>query len=185
LDPGGADRYGTPLDRPDGTRTPVFNGEPTREQTQQGDLGDCGMVATLGAVAGHRPEAITRCVRETGDGNYEVRLHEAHYSPDAHRWEPTGQQLTLTVTPDLPVEDSTPGKPAFADSASTGVAWPAVLEKAVAGIDQTWGSRRHADWEQRWQTTRESQEHPEVPLPEGYVRLNKGSTPGDRAETRN
>ncbi|GLY78693.1 hypothetical protein [Actinoallomurus iriomotensis] len=74
------DRYDTPLERTDGTRTPLFRGEPTREQTKQGDLGDCGIIATLGAVAGHRPEAIRDCVRETDDGNYEVRLHEARYS---------------------------------------------------------------------------------------------------------
>lgn len=41
------DRYGTPLDRPGGIRTPLFDGEPTREQTQQGRLGDCGVIATL------------------------------------------------------------------------------------------------------------------------------------------
>ncbi|MGI5233541.1 hypothetical protein [Actinoallomurus sp. CA-142502] len=74
------DRYDTPLERTDGTRTPLSRGEPTREQTKQGDLGDCGIIATLGAVAGHRPEAIRDCVRETDDGNYEVRLHEARYS---------------------------------------------------------------------------------------------------------
>ncbi|MFG2089798.1 hypothetical protein [Spirillospora sp. NPDC048824] len=58
------DRYGTPLERRDGTRTPLFDGEPTREQTEQGALGDCGIIATLGAVAEHHPEAIRDCVRE-------------------------------------------------------------------------------------------------------------------------
>lgn len=93
------DRYGAPLERADGTRTPLFKGEPTREQTQQGTLGDCGIISTLGAVAGHSPEAIRDCVRETDDGNYEVSLHEAEYSPSKQCYVPTGRPITLTVTP--------------------------------------------------------------------------------------
>lgn len=113
------DRYGRPLDRPDGTRTPLFNGEPTREQAQQGRLKDCGIISTLGAVAGHHPEAIRNCVSETDDGNYEVRLNEAKFSISRLRYEPTGRTITLTVTPELPVFDNEPGKPAFADSNAT------------------------------------------------------------------
>ncbi|WUS97729.1 hypothetical protein OHA46_14040 [Streptomyces sp. NBC_00708] len=59
-------RYGTPLDGPDGERIPLFDGSPTREQTKQGIIGDCGVISTLGAVAGHLPEAISHCVRENG-----------------------------------------------------------------------------------------------------------------------
>lgn len=123
------DRYSTPLQRAEGSRTSLFEGEPAREQTQQGRLGDCGVIATLGAVAGHRPEAIRDCVRETEGGTYEVRLHEAKYSTSQMRYEPTGRIVTLTVTPELPVYDADPERPAFADSSDTGTAWAPIPKR--------------------------------------------------------
>ncbi|MEU8309392.1 C2 family cysteine protease [Actinomadura sp. NPDC048955] len=170
------DRYGTPLDRDDGTRTPLFKGTPKREQAEQGGLGDCGIVATLGAVAGHRPEAIRACVSETGDGNYQVRLHEAKYSAARQRYEPTGASITLTLTPDLPVLDAAPGMPAFAPIMEN-TAWAPVLEKAVAGWDQTWSAERWGKVKRLREAQGNSGESPK-----GYVRLNRGSSPGERAE---
>ncbi|SFP50043.1 hypothetical protein SAMN04489713_114278 [Actinomadura madurae] len=171
------DRYGAPLERADGTRTPLFKGEPTREQTQQGTLGDCGIISTLGAVAGHSPEAIRDRVRETGDGNYEVSLHEAKYSPSKQCYVPTGRPITLTVTPELPIKDQEPDTPSFARTTSAGVAWAPVLEKAIAGADQTWSARRQARATELWNV----QGHP-GDAPTGYVRLNQGTNPGERAE---
>ncbi|URM99381.1 C2 family cysteine protease [Actinomadura madurae] len=171
------DCYGAPLDRADGTRTPLFNGEPAREQTQQGSLGDCGIIATLGAVAGCHPEAIRDCVRETGDGNYEVRLHEAKYSAARQRYEPTGRPITLKVTPDLPVKDQHPDTPAFAKTTSAGVAWAPILEKAIAGTDQTWSAARRDRAAELWKAQKKPGD-----APTGYVRLNQGSSPGERAE---
>ncbi|MEO3826215.1 C2 family cysteine protease [Actinomadura sp. B10D3] len=171
------DRYGTPLDRPDGSRTPLFDGRPKREQVEQGALGDCGVIATLGAVAGHHPEAIRDCVRETDDGNYQVRLHEAKYSTSKQRYEPTGRPITLTVTPDLPIDDEYPGVPAFADDPSSGAAWLSVLEKAIAGMDQTWPARRRRLATELWNVRGNTGD-----APTGYVRLNQGSNPAERAE---
>jgi hypothetical protein len=112
--PGPASDYDLPPARPDGTPIPCFDGPPAREQTRQGQLGDCGVIATLGAIAGHRPEAIKDCVRPIDDGGYEVLLHETRYVPDQGRTEPTGRMITLTVTKDLPVLEDEPGTPAFA-----------------------------------------------------------------------
>ncbi|MCX5193624.1 hypothetical protein OOK31_06915 [Streptomyces sp. NBC_00249] len=169
-------RYGAPLDRSDGTRTPLFDGEPSRKQAKQGAINDCGIVATLGAVAEHRPEAIRACVQESEDGNYQVKLHEAKYNYSLGRFEPTGRKINLTVTPDLPVFDATPEAPAFADSVGTGAAWAPIMEKAVAGIDQTWTDDRRDQW------ASDSVLRPGPPDSEGYVRLNKGSSAQDRAE---
>lgn len=60
LPPDSAVRYGVDYTRRDGhlVRPELFDGPPTREQARQGSLGDCGVIAALGAVAGHRPEAI-------------------------------------------------------------------------------------------------------------------------------
>ncbi|MDT0573123.1 hypothetical protein RM704_37685 [Streptomyces sp. DSM 3412] len=167
------DRYGTPLDRPDGTRTPLFDGVPTREQTKQGELGDCGVIATMGAVAAHRPEDIQAAVRENEDGTYEVRLHAAK-STGAGGYEPTGHIIKLTVTPDLPVHDELPDLPAFADSVGTGAAWAPVLEKAIAGLDQVWTEDRADSWKTVHNCKGE--------MPTGYVRLDDGTKSGDRAE---
>lgn len=170
------DRYGTPLDRADGTRTPLFEGPPSRAQAQQGSLRDCGMIATLGAVAAHHPDAIRACVREAEDGNYAVKLHETKFNHSHNRYEATGNEINLTVTPDLPVFDSKPNRPAYADSVRTGTAWGPILEKAVAGTDQTWDQERRGRWAELSEVRKE-------PTPtEGYVRLDKGSRPNDRAE---
>ncbi|TDD85117.1 hypothetical protein E1293_11765 [Actinomadura darangshiensis] len=171
------DRYGTPLDRADGSRVPLFNGEPAREQTQQGTLGDCGVMSTLGAVAGHNPQAIHDCVRETDAGNYEVRLHEAKYSPPNQRYEPTGRPIALTVTPELPIKDQKPDSPVFAETTSANVAWSPVLEKAIAGVDQTWNGRRRDRATELWNLWGKA-----GGAPTGYVRLNQGTNPGERAE---
>ncbi|MFG2283755.1 C2 family cysteine protease [Streptomyces asoensis] len=167
------DVYGTPLDGPDGTRTSLFDGVPNRRQTQQGALGDCGVIATMGAVAEHRPQDIMDRVKENEDGTYEVSLHEAK-SVGSGRFEPTGAIVKLTVTPDLPVYSEIPNTPAFADSTVTGVAWAPIMEKAVAGIDQTWGEQKEASW----QATHSRMDE----LPTGYTRLNFGTKSGERAE---
>ncbi|MFE7759908.1 C2 family cysteine protease [Streptomyces sp. NPDC057438] len=157
--------YGTPLDRPDGTRLPLFDGPPAREQTQQGMLDDCGVIATMGAVAGHRPELISQCVRENDDGTYAVTLHQTKHSFDGdwRHFHPTGAVTHLTVTADLPVEAGFQERPVYATSGGSNVAWPSVLEKAIAGVDQTWDDSR--------------------PRPDsGYARLDRGSNPNVRAE---
>lgn len=137
--------YGDPLREGREQPVPLFDGPPTRDQTKQGELGDCGMIATLGAVAAHRPEAIASCVTEKGDGGYEVTLHETEPAWTTGVSEPTGRTTRLTTTPDLPVHDDEPDKPAFARF--TGTAWAPVLEKAIAGIDQTWTVRRQGAWD--------------------------------------
>ncbi|MGI5224178.1 C2 family cysteine protease [Actinoallomurus sp. CA-142502] len=172
------DRYGRPLDRADGTRTPLFKGDPTREQVTQGALQDCGIISTLGAVASHRPEAIRNCIRETDDGNYEVRLHETKFSASHLRYEPTGRMITLEITPEIPVFDSQPDRPAFADPGNSGTAWAPILEKSIAGSDRTWSEERRDKWQQRWEVQSGTKEE----APSGYVRLHQGSNHSERAE---
>ncbi|MGI5416658.1 C2 family cysteine protease [Actinomadura luteofluorescens] len=170
------DRYGMPLDQLDGTRIPLFDGMPKREQAEQGGLGDCGIIATLGAVAAARPEALRSCVHETDEGNYQVRLHEAKYSRAKQCYEPTGNSITLTVTPELPVMDDDPGKPVFAPALAN-TAWAPVLEKAIAGADRSWTAERWDKAKQLWKAQGNSGDSPT-----GYVRLNQGSTPDERSE---
>ncbi|MFF3018720.1 C2 family cysteine protease [Streptomyces sp. NPDC057939] len=158
--------YGTPLDGPDGKRTPLFDGPPRREQAQQGSLGDCGIISAMGAVAGHRPESISERIRENGDGTYEVTLHQTKRSRygDWSHFEPTGAMAVLTVTPDLPVLAASPDRPAYAKSGVGDAAWVPILEKAIAGVDATWGDEHFKS------------------SAEGYSRLDRGSFPNHRAE---
>lgn len=115
------DRYGTPLDRPDGTRVPLFDGPPSREQTQQGAIGDCGMIATMGAMASRYPDLLQDMIREMEDDAYEVHFHEVARNNYGHQ-APTGRILTVRVTPDLPVYSDFPNSTAYADA--EGWAWP-------------------------------------------------------------
>jgi hypothetical protein len=139
------------------------------------------VIATLGAIAGHRPEAIKDCVRPHDDGSYEIRLHETRHVPEQGRTEPTGRMITLTVTRDLPMLDESPGQPAFANPVRTGVMWSPVLEKALAGVDQTWSYGRHAEWNSRCDRLHEPGEVQKQST-HGYGRLDQGSTARDRAE---
>ncbi|HEY3952781.1 MAG TPA: hypothetical protein VGM53_05355 [Streptosporangiaceae bacterium] len=179
------DRYGDPLTGPDGARTPCFDGPPRREQTRQGWAGDCGIIAALGAVAAHRPEDISDRIRTREDGSYEVTLSEAMRSGGIT--EPTGRDVKLGVTPELPVHDEDPDTPACAQT-QDGAAWVAVMEKAFAGVDQTWTAERRTWWEHDWdklcaQDRAANRAHSRSgPAPDGYVRMHQGTTPWERAE---
>ncbi|WP_169795214.1 toxin glutamine deamidase domain-containing protein [Streptomyces chattanoogensis] len=170
------DRYGTPLDRPDGTRVPLFDGPPSREQTQQGAIGDCGIIATLGAIASRYPDLLQDMIRETEDGNYEVRFHEVRRNNYGNQ-APTGRVLTVRVTPDVPVYSEFPNTTAYANANDTGVAWPAIMEKAIAGLDQFWDDKKR-EHELQFPGNKDFDGN----LLTGYSRITQGSTSGDRAE---
>jgi hypothetical protein len=179
------DRYRNPLTRSDGSRIPCLDGPPRREQTSQGWAGDCGIIAALGAVAAHRPEDIARRIRPQEDGSYQVTLSEVRWSDAVS--EPTGRNIELTVTPELPVFDNEPGVPACAQPGED-TAWCPVMEKAFAGVDQTWTAERRADWENDWagicaQDEARDVENPRSgPAPTGYARLHQGTSHWERAE---
>jgi len=180
------DRYGDPLTRPDGTRVPCFDGPPQREQAGQGWTGDCGVIAALGAVAAHKPEELARRIRPQADGSYKVTLSETRQQRTGVS-EPTGRDVEITVTPELPVYDGAPGEPACATIDSE-TAWGAVAEKALAGADETWTPERRASWEDAWarmcayDQARGITKPRSGPAPTGYVRLHQGTTPWEQAE---
>jgi hypothetical protein len=95
--------------------------------------------------------------------------------------------IELTVTQDLPVFEERPDLSAVASADE--VAWVPVLEKAVAGLDQAWTMGRRMDWVDCWHEMCEADaadsnlRNPRTgPAPDGYVRLNQGSTSWERAE---
>ena len=185
LDDRSPDRYGDPLARPDGTRVPGLDGPPRREQTRQGWAGDCGIISALGAVAAHKPDEITRRIRPQEDGSYQVTLSETRGYDGVT--EPTGRDVELTVTPQLPVKEDDPGTPACAKT-EDGAAWCAVFEKALAGTDQTWTVQRRVMWLSDWaglcaqDQADNAKKQRSGPAPAGYVRMHQGTTPWERAE---
>jgi hypothetical protein len=91
-----------------------------------------------------------------------------------NRWQrapfSVGVRVTASVSPwRIPVN------PVFGlDSTSTGAAWALVLEKAIAGTDQTWNDERRQKWTGRWDVQGNGGD-----APKGYVRLNQGSNPSE------
>ncbi|GAA0281731.1 hypothetical protein GCM10010302_19400 [Streptomyces polychromogenes] len=175
--------YGDPIKE---LGVPLFEGDPAREQVTQGRLGDCGIIATIGASASARPDVIKDAVKENPDGTYSVTVHQVEFDGDGYV---PGAPLEMTVTPDLPVVEGAPDYAAYA--AVEQVAWPAVLEKAAAGIDGTWSEERRDQWAGDWVTQKDQMldanealapEALEGPVPTGYGRLNQGSTAYEQAE---
>lgn len=167
-----APEYGRPRDLWTGQPAPLFDGPPKREQVQQGKLGDCGMLASMAAVAGHRPEAIAQLFQPNPDGTVDVLLHESTLLGDSIG--PTGRRLRITVHPDVPIWDSVSGESAYADQSVIGSSWASLLEKALAAVDRTWSSDRHQQWQLTWAAW-ESPNDPLVAAPTGYARLDVGS----------
>lgn len=44
-------------------------------EVQQGQVGDCFILAGIGAIANKRPESVRDIIKDKGNGNYEVRLY--------------------------------------------------------------------------------------------------------------
>ncbi len=161
------------------------HGRPRREDAEQGALGDGWLIAVLGAVAGHLPGEITSRIADRPDGSYLVSLAETRCT--ASGAVPTGRTIELTVTPDLPVYDHSPGEPAYAKADRA--AWPAIAEKAFAGAEASWPARRRSQWAQSWERICATDAaDPDVvrprygPAPAGYVRLGHSGTAFDQAE---
>jgi hypothetical protein len=171
---------------------PVFDGLPTRYQAVQGGVGDCGIVATLGTVAERRPDTIKDAIKQVGDGEYEITLHEiTEATPADPVARPTGDVKTYRVNDELPVRTDLPSwPPAGVQAESCG--WAALMEKVIAAEDQTWDTVKKAGWDQAWTTQHKptvDQSRANAGLgpsandaPMGYNRLDIGSTAYQRAD---
>ncbi len=128
--------YGPALGDHTGQPPPLFDGPPKREDVEQGELGDCGIITVIGSVAGHLPDTIARMFHPNPDGSVDVLLHETGVL--SNRVTPTGRQLRVTVFPDVPLHADSNGRSAYADQSEVGTSWASLLEKAIAALDRTW-----------------------------------------------
>jgi len=115
----------------------LFSGGVRPADVAQGGLGDCWYMASLMSTAHRQPKIITDAITVNPNGTYEVRLFEG------------GEEVFYTVDPRMVVDGE--GREVFHNSRSRtfvdengdvvhGVElWPAVMEKALAMHEGTYG----------------------------------------------
>ncbi len=105
----------TPLKMRDVSSAPVFDHEPCIEDVMQGSLGDCYLLACLGALVEQDPNLIKSMFRDNGD-TVTVRIFSDYNTP-----------YYITMKKELP-EPSEGGSDQFA----RGAFWVMYIEKAFA-----------------------------------------------------
>ena len=97
---------------------PLFPGSgPSRDDINQGGVGDCYFLAALASVASTKPDLIRQTVADLGDGTYAVNFHGAG-----------GADAYVRVDADL----WTAGVPVYAGFGTDNCMWGPVVEKAYA-----------------------------------------------------
>jgi len=98
------------------------------DDIHQGSLGDCYLIAGMGAIANTDPELIEKMIHDNGDGTYTVTFHVTEEING--EFIPTGKTEQITVDGTFPTKD---GKRfAYGHSNDEGELWPAIVEKAYA-----------------------------------------------------
>ncbi len=109
----------------------VFKGNPKLEDVQQGYLGDCYLVAAMGAVVEARPDIIRNMFQDNGDGTVTVTLHTLKGGYLVPAGSKGATEHHIRVKKDLPVKKGGGKTPTYAKG-KDGQIWPGLLEKAYA-----------------------------------------------------
>jgi hypothetical protein len=91
----------------------------------QGQTGDCWMMASLAALASKDPEAIKRMIQDNGDGTYTVTFKQKVFPFETY------VDKKVTVAGVFPNSLSQPGDK---NGKGVGEIWPQVIEKAYAKL---------------------------------------------------
>lgn len=107
---------------------PLFTSSgPSKDDVNQGDVGDCWMLASFSAVAKTRPEIIRQSVVDLGDGTFAAEFHRS------------GNAVYVRVDGQLPVTSG--GDLAYAKLGTAAwvgrASWVPILEKAAAQFFNT------------------------------------------------
>lgn len=122
----------------------LFDGPPQVSDIKQGAIGDCYLVAALGAMAQQDPATVADLIVDNGDGTCTVKLHHVQMRPEdpenehsrkVKYFEPVYIQIDKTVThTDYSMVNGRAG----------GALWVQMLEKAYAAYGaQLVGSNRN------------------------------------------
>jgi hypothetical protein len=57
----------------------------------QGDIGDCGLMATIAYIAGNRPDLLPKIIKDNGNGTYTLTRY-----PLGPNWQFSKTPLTIT-----------------------------------------------------------------------------------------
>ncbi len=123
-------------------RGPLYGhelGAPQVEHIDQGDEGNCWLLATMAALAGSSALgqlSIQDLITEGKDGTYDVKL----YNPDVRGGSMHGMKAgstSVNVSPEFPVNEFGEWVAADPNPNDTTVLWPAIIEKAMAQMSQT------------------------------------------------
>lgn len=152
----------------------LFSGTPSVANEQQGELGDCYFISSLGTIADSNPTAIQNMFINNGDGTYTVRFYTGSYGRSYNsatgNWSDgftNGVGTAEYVTVDLKLPTTPSGMLIFSDygnsyNSSSNVLWIALAEKAYAEWNQTGeegrdGQNSYASIEGGWMATVDAQ----------------------------
>jgi hypothetical protein len=107
---------------------------PMRTDIEQGNEGNCWLMAGIGTIAHDNPERILDSVVDFGDGSYGVNLNDKYFRVDG--------QLAVY---DWSADDTNP-IPRYAGLGEDDVLWPAIVEKAWSESRFDWPWGLNAGW---------------------------------------
>jgi Flp pilus assembly pilin Flp len=100
----------------------------------QGGLGDCYLLAGMGAIALQNRSILENAIRDNGDGTYTVTFYERNNHPGWQFWRSDYDKVEITVNNEFATDAN--GNPVFAKPGDgTGAnreLWPMIIEKAYA-----------------------------------------------------
>lgn len=114
----------------------------------QGQLGDCYLLASLGAIALQNRSIIENAIRDNGDGTYTVTFHQRTNKSWYEFWRGEYETVEITVNNEFGTDAN--GNPVFAKPGDgTGdqrELWPMIIEKAYAQWKGGYQQIGHGGW---------------------------------------
>ena len=114
-------------------------GEIADTDINQGTIGDCYLLSSIGEIARISPATIKSMIKDNGNGTYTVTLHKK----DNGFWagvksvfgaDPTFSPVLVTVTADFPASGSVNAQPGQDTAGGKKEIWPQIIEKAYAQL---------------------------------------------------